>query len=86
MGNANYFRQEAPVAEWVKRWVDDLAFPSSIPRGEIFLIGIPLHQVSLSSFHDLDIIEKKITVDKGVKSNRSHPSMLPSKKLHTISR
>ena len=42
--------QEAPVAQWVKRWPTDLAVPSSIPTGgEIFSTAnrVPLH----TAFH-----------------------------------
>ena len=40
----------APVAQWIKRWLTDLAVPSSSPaRGEIFstINRIPLH----TAFH-----------------------------------
>ena len=38
--------QEAPVAEWVKRWPTDLAVARSSPaRGDMFstVNGVPLH-------------------------------------------
>ena len=41
---------EAPVAQWVKRWLTNLAVPSSnLARSEIFLTanGVPLH----TAFH-----------------------------------